>query len=257
MRKRAIEAKANITEDCLRSIKLVLEKTLIENESLRKKLEAVSIENNDLRREIEDAHKRRKCAEASLKVAESEVFRLNGVVDIEQAEIERLKDSRDRWKRNALSFDEASRETEKELEKLYAEIEELEAEYEKVYEQAEADILGNLPQGGASCHWCIDKHKEYIIKEFAEKVDEILKRYAHLHKYAEKARHSTEEYADGTPMEMVSVWEVLSLKKWEMCDYETMSTLQDNIETIEKARLLSELEKDFMLLKKEMVGDAE
>jgi hypothetical protein len=55
-------------------------------------------------------------------------------------------------------------------------------------------------------------------------------------------------------MEMVSVWEVLSLKKWEMCDYETMNTLQDNIETIEKARLLSELEKDFMLLKKEMVG---
>jgi hypothetical protein len=46
-----------------------------------------------------------------------------------------------------------------------AEIEELKAEYEKVYEQAEADILGNLPQGGASCHWCIDKHKEYAIKE--------------------------------------------------------------------------------------------
>ena len=98
--------------------------------------------------------------------------------------------------------------------------------------------------------------KAEAIKEFAKKVDEILKRYAHLHKHAEKARHSTEEYADGTPMEMVSVWEVLSLKKWEMCDYETMSTLQDNIETIEKARLLSELEKDFMLLKKEMAGDS-
>lgn len=52
MRKRAIEAKANITEDCLRSIKLVLERTLMENESLRKKLEAVTIENNDLRSEI-------------------------------------------------------------------------------------------------------------------------------------------------------------------------------------------------------------
>lgn len=92
------------------------------------------------------------------------------------------------------------------------------------------------------------------IKEFAEKVDELLSRYSHLHKQADEVRQSTEEYADGTPREMVSVWEVLSLKKWEMCDYETMSTLQDNIETIEKARLLSELEKDFMLLKKEMVG---
>ena len=56
------------------------------------------------------------------------------------------------------------------LEHMTAEFEELEAEYEKVYEQAEADILGNLPQGGASCHWCIDKHKKYAIKEFAERL---------------------------------------------------------------------------------------
>lgn len=53
-----------------------------------------------------------------------------------------------------------------------AEIEELEAEYEKVYEQAEADILGNLPQGGTSCHWCIDKHKNYAIKELAKDFEE-------------------------------------------------------------------------------------
>lgn len=92
------------------------------------------------------------------------------------------------------------------------------------------------------------------VKEFAEKVDELLKRYSHLHKYAEEARRTEEEYADGTPMEMVSVWEVLTLKKWEMCDYETMNTLQHNIEVIEKARLLSEIEHDFELLKKEMVG---
>jgi hypothetical protein len=100
-----------------------------------------------------------------------------------------------------------------------------------------------------------ERGRAKAIKEFAEKVDELLSRYSHLHKQADEVRQSTEEYADGTPMEMVSVWEVLSLKKWEMCDYETMNTLQDNIETIEKARLLSELEKDFMLLKKEMVGE--
>ena len=56
-----------------------------------------------------------------------------------------------------------------------AEIERLEAEYEEVYKQAEADILGNLPQGGASCHWCIDKHKKYAIKEFAERLKENCK----------------------------------------------------------------------------------
>jgi uncharacterized protein YydD (DUF2326 family) len=42
-----------------------------------------------------------------------------------EAEVKKLKDSRDRWKRNAQAFDEASRETEKELEALYEEIERL------------------------------------------------------------------------------------------------------------------------------------
>lgn len=90
------------------------------------------------------------------------------------------------------------------------------------------------------------------IREFAEKIDQLLNRYSNLHKYADKARRSTEEYDDGTLMEMVSVWEVLSLEKWEMVDYETMSELQGNIETIAKERLLSGLERDFRLLVKEM-----
>jgi hypothetical protein len=93
------------------------------------------------------------------------------------------------------------------------------------------------------------------VKEFAKKIDECLKRYSHLHKYADEARHGTEEFADGTPMEMVSVWDVFPLEKWEMADYENMNTLQENIETIAKERLLAEFEKDFLLLVKEMVGD--
>ena len=97
--------------------------------------------------------------------------------------------------------------------------------------------------------------KSEAVKEFAEKIDELLKRYSHLHKRADEARRSTEEYADGTPMEMVSVWEVLSLKKWEMADYENMNALQDNIETIAIERLLTEIEIDFKLLEKEMTAD--
>ena len=54
-----------------------------------------------------------------------------------------------------------------------AEIERLEAEYEKVYEQAEANILGNMADGGTSCHWCIDKHRANAIKEFAYKLKQI------------------------------------------------------------------------------------
>ncbi len=52
------------------------------------------------------------------------------------------------------------------------EIERLETECEKAYKQAEADILGNLADGGTSCHWCIDKHKAEAIKEFAQRLKE-------------------------------------------------------------------------------------
>lgn len=102
----------------------------------------------------------------------------------------------------------------------------------------------------------LKKVRAEAIKEFAEKIDQLLNRYSNLHKYADKVRHSMEDYPDGTPVKMVSVWEVLSLKKWEMVEYETMSELQGNIETIAKEFLLSELEKDFHLLIKEMTEDA-
>ena len=52
-----------------------------------------------------------------------------------------------------------------------AEIERLEKEYEKVYKQAEMDILANISDGGTSCHWCIDKTKAEAYKEFAEKLE--------------------------------------------------------------------------------------
>ena len=144
---------------------------------------------------------------------------------------------------------------EEDNQELKEEVKNLEADNERLFRDNQK-VLSNWL-------WGNKKHKtDYLkqlkseaYKEFANKIDEIFKRYAHLHKYADKARSSKEEYADGTPMEMVSVWEVLSLKKWGMCDYETMNILQDNIENIEKARLLSELEKDYMLLKRELVGD--
>lgn len=98
----------------------------------------------------------------------------------------------------------------------------------------------------------IDKARVEVINGFADRIGKLLGRYAHIHKYADEARHSTEEYPDGTPMEMVSVWEVLRLNNWEMVDCETMNQLQENIETIAKERMLSELEKDFSLLVKEM-----
>ena len=92
------------------------------------------------------------------------------------------------------------------------------------------------------------------IKELSDKITEIFMRYAHLHSYAEQSRQDYIETVDGYEIEMQSVWDVFSLKKYEMAEYEEMSRLQKNIETIEKERLLTELEKDFRLLVKEMVG---
>ena len=55
-----------------------------------------------------------------------------------------------------------------EISRQKAEIKELEAEIDKQYEQAKADILGNMADGGTSCHWCIDQHRANAVKEFSE-----------------------------------------------------------------------------------------
>ena len=91
-----------------------------------------------------------------------------------------------------------------------------------------------------------------IVKEFADKIDELLARYSHLHNNAENAKRDTIEAADGTDIEMQSVWDVFTLKNNKMAEYEEMNGLQKNIEVIAKERLLKEIEKDFRLLVKEM-----
>lgn len=96
--------------------------------------------------------------------------------------------------------------------------------------------------------------KTETVKKFADKISQLLERYSGVHKHADEARNDTDEYPDGTTSEMTSVWEVQSLTKHGMADYETMSQLQRNIEYIAQERLLSELEKDFRLLIREMVG---
>lgn len=94
--------------------------------------------------------------------------------------------------------------------------------------------------------------KSEAIKEFADKINELLTRYSHLHDYADNARRDTIEAADGTYIEMQSVWDVFTLKNNEMSEYEEMNRLQKNIETIAEERLLKEIEKDFRLLVREM-----
>ena len=51
-----------------------------------------------------------------------------------------------------------------------AEIADLEAEIDRQYEQAVADIKGNIADGGTSCHWCIEQNKREAIKKFEERL---------------------------------------------------------------------------------------
>ena len=69
----------------------------------------------------------------------------------------------DLLKRNALDL----------IRRQQAEIKDLKAEVEKQYEQAQADVLGNMSDGGTSCHWCIEQHRVEAIKEFAERLKAV------------------------------------------------------------------------------------
>ena len=57
------------------------------------------------------------------------------------------------------------------IKELTEEIKDLEVDYERVYEQAEADIRGNIADGGMSCHWCMDKTKADTVKRMWYKID--------------------------------------------------------------------------------------
>ena len=58
------------------------------------------------------------------------------------------------------------------IKELTEEIKDLEADYDRVYEQAEADIRGNMADGGTSCHWCIDKTKADTVKRMQTMIKE-------------------------------------------------------------------------------------
>ena len=59
------------------------------------------------------------------------------------------------------------------VKELTEEIKDLEAEYDRVYEQAEADIHGNMADGGMSCHWCMDETKADTVKRMQERLKEL------------------------------------------------------------------------------------
>ena len=59
------------------------------------------------------------------------------------------------------------------IKELTEEIKDLEADYERVYEQAEADIHGNMADGGTSCHWCMEKTKVDTVKRMQSRLTDM------------------------------------------------------------------------------------
>ena len=56
------------------------------------------------------------------------------------------------------------------IKELTQEIKDLEEDYDCVYEQAEADIRGNIADGGTSCHWCMDGHRRDVVRKMQERL---------------------------------------------------------------------------------------
>ena len=101
----------------------------------------------------------------------------------------------------------------------------------------------------------IAEHEQYIksvgAMEVFDRIEKHLARFDHIHRYAEEAYEVTEEYANGSPVEMTSVWDACRLEHNGYDDYETMKQLQDNIEYMAMSRLLKELESDLASFKNE------
>ena len=138
-----------------------------------------------------------------------------------------------------------------ELERLKSEIEEA----NEADREAETQALKESKENAKLFCEAINNAKSEVVKEFTKKVDELLERYSVIHENAEAAISDVIE-CDNETIEMQSVWDVHTLIKNEMSEYEEMYRLQDNIENIAKERLLKEIEKDLRLLIKEMAEES-
>lgn len=138
-----------------------------------------------------------------------------------------------------------------ELERLKSEIEEA----NEADRKAETQALKESKENAKLFCEAINHAKSEVVKAFTKKVDELLERYSVVHENAEIAMQDVIE-CDNETIEMQSVWDVHTLIKNEMSEYEEMYRLQDNIENIAKERLLKEIEKDLRLLIKEMAEES-
>ena len=87
--------------------------------------------------------------------------------------VKELTEENQKWQKYYDIMDSACRELSSKCDKLTEEIKDLEEEYDRVYEQAAADIYGNIADGGTSCNWCMDKTKADTVKRMQEQLKEL------------------------------------------------------------------------------------
>lgn len=74
----------------------------------------------------------------------------------------------------------------------------------------------------------------------------LLTRLQWLHKKADDYRQEKERFGVAD-MSLSSVWDVLELKKNDLCEYEEMCALQEGIECIANSKLLADIEHDLQV----------
>lgn len=188
--------------------------------------------------------------EKIMKSALDLINRLQAKVIKEQNKNSKLRNERNRLQAENENYSKNNQQMTSDILKLYKELEQAKAENEKL-----EDYNENLQTANTALSEEILETKAEAYKEVEDKIAELFLRYAFLHSHADMARQDYLKAVDGTKIEMQSVWDVFTLKKYGIANYDEMNRLQTNIELIEKGRFLAELKKDFRLLVKELVGE--
>lgn len=93
-----------------------------------------------------------------------------------------------------------------------------------------------------------EKNKELLeFKKNKLYFELLITRLQWLHKKADEYKEEKERFGIDEEISLSSVWDVLSLQKNNVCEYEEMCELQEGIECIANSQLLKDIEHDLQI----------
>lgn len=93
-----------------------------------------------------------------------------------------------------------------------------------------------------------EKNKELLeFKKNKLYFELLITRLQWLHKKADEYKEEKERFGIDEEISLSSVWDVLSLQKNNICEYEEMCELQEGIECIANSQLLKDIEHDLQI----------